>query len=138
MSKSAKLFLFTALVYLGLGLTLHAIAMLDLWLGFNPLAYTSVASTMQTLLIGWLSQATMALIYDRLVESSRLVAVIWACLNVGLLLTIVGQPLLALTGSDLIGGLVAMGGLMQVTGGMMFAYEVRRAIRLRRKGQDSL
>jgi hypothetical protein len=44
----------------------------------------------------------MALLYDRLVESPRLVTVVWACLNVGLVLTIVGQPWLALTGSDLL------------------------------------
>lgn len=129
MSKSAQLFLITALVYLGLGLVLHATAMFDVWLGFNPLAYTSVGSTMQMLLIGWLTQSAMGLLYDRLVKSPRLVAVVWACLNVGLVLTIVGQPVLALTGNDLVGGLVAMGGLMQVTGGVTFAVEVGRAMR---------
>jgi hypothetical protein len=129
MSKSAQLFLVTALVYLGLGLILHAIAMFDVWLGFNPLAYTSVGATMQALLIGWLSQSTMALLYDRLVKSPRLVTMAWACLNVGLVLTIVGQPGLALTGHDLVGGLVAMGGLMQAAGGLIFVVEVARALR---------
>jgi hypothetical protein len=128
-SKSAQLFLVTSLVYLGLGLALHAVAMFDVWLGFNPLSYTSVGATMQTLLIGWLSQAAIALIYERLVPRPRMTAVTWACLNVGLLLTIMGQPALALTGSDLIGGLVAVGGLMQVTGGLLFIYEVIRSLR---------
>ncbi len=129
MSKSVQLFLITALVYLALGLLLHAVGMFDVWLGFNPLAYTSAGSTMQMLLIGWLTQSTMALLYDRFVESPRLVTVVWACLNVGLVLTIVGQPLLALTGSDLVGGLVAMGGLMQLAGGAAFFIEVTRAMR---------
>lgn len=129
MSKSAQLFLVTALVYLGLGLILNAIAMFDVWLGFNPLAYTSVGATMQALLIGWLSQATMALLYDRLVKSPRLVTMAWACLNVGLVLTIVGQPGLALAGRDLVGALVAMGGLMQAAGGLLFVVEVARALR---------
>ena len=130
MSKSVQLFLITALVYLALGLLLHAVGMFDVWLGFNPLAYTSVGSTMQMLLIvGWLTKSTMVLLYDRFVESPRLVTVVWACLNVGLVLTIVGQPLLALTGSDLVGGLVAMGGLMQLAGGAAFFIEVTRAMR---------
>ncbi len=129
MSKAAKLFLVTALIYLGLGLVLHAITMFDVWLGFNPLAYTSVNSTMQMLLVGWLTQSAMGLLYDRLVKSARLVAIVWACLNVGLVLTIVGQPALALTGNDLVGGLVAMGGLMQATGGVTFAIEIVRALR---------
>jgi hypothetical protein len=128
-SKVAKLFLVTALIYLGLGLVLHAITMFDVWLGFNPLAYTSVNSTTQMLLVGWLTQSAMGLLYDRLVKSARLVAIVWACLNVGLVLTIVGQPALALTGNDLVGGLVAMGGLMQATGGVTFAIEIVRALR---------
>jgi hypothetical protein len=132
MSKSAQLFLVTALVYLGLGLILHAIAMFDVWLGFSPLAYTSVGATMQALLIGWLSQSAMALLYDRLVKSPRLVTMAWACLNGGLVLTIAGQPMLALTGHDLVGGLVAMGGLMQAAGGLIFAVEVARAMREQR------
>ncbi len=133
MSRFAQLFLMTALVYLGLGLVLHAVAMFDVWLGFNPLAYTSVGSTMQVLLVGWLSQSVMALLYDRLVKSPRLVAMTWACLNGGLALTIVGQPALALTGSNVVGGLVAMGGLLQAAGGVMFVAEVARTIK---KGGD--
>lgn len=131
MSKTSKLFLVTALVYLGLGLVLHAVAMFDVWLGFNPLAYTSVGSTMQALLIGWLSQLAIGLLYDRLVKSPRMVAVAWACLNVGLVLTIIGQPALAWTGSDLVGGLVAMGGLLQVAGGVTFVVEVIHSMRRR-------
>ncbi len=129
MSKAARLFIITALVYLGLGFVLHAVAMADAWLGFNPLAYTSVGSTMQTLLIGWLSQSVMGLLYDQLVKSPRRVAVTWACLNGGLALTILGQPALALTGNDFIGGLVALGGLLEAGGGITFAVEVLRAIR---------
>jgi hypothetical protein len=128
-SRVAKLFLVTALIYLGLGLVLHAIAMFDVWLGFNPLAYTSVSSTMQVLLVGWLTQSAMGLLYEWLVKSPRLAAIVWACLNVGLVLTTVGQPVLALTGNDLVGGLVAMGGLMQATGGVTFAIEIMRALR---------
>ena len=129
MSRSAQLFLVTALVYLGLGLVTHAVAMFDVWLGFNPLAYTSVGSTTQILLIGWLTQSAMALLYDRLVKAPRMLPIVWACLNVGLVLTVVGQPALALTGNDVVGGLVAVGGLMQVAGGGIFVVEVARGMR---------
>jgi hypothetical protein len=123
-SKYGQLFVATALVHLGLGLVLHAVSMFDVWLGFNPLAYTPIGATTQALLIGWLSQSVMGLLYDRLVDSPRLAAITWASLNVGLALTIVGQPVLALIGGNLIGGLVAMGGLLQVAAGVTFAFEV--------------
>jgi hypothetical protein len=131
-SKAARRFLITALVYLGLGLVLQAIGMFDVWLGFNPLSYTSVGSTLQSLLIGWLSQSVIALLYERLIKSPNLATVTWACLNGGLLLTIFGQPVLALTGSDLAGGLVALGGLMQAAGGAAFAFEVAQTMRVPR------
>jgi hypothetical protein len=128
-SKSAQLFLVTALIYLGLGLVLQAVALFDVWLGFNPLAYTSVGSTIQTLLIGWLTQALMALIHEWLGKPVRRMAVVWSCLNVGLLLSIIGQPVVALTGNDIVGGLLAMGGLLQLAGGLLFAFEATRAAR---------
>ena len=39
----------------------------------------------------------MGLLYDRLVRSPRRAALTWACLNLGLVLTILGQPVLAWT-----------------------------------------
>jgi len=128
-SKAARWFLTTALVYLGLGLALNAAALADVWLGFNPLAYTSVGSTLQALLVGWLSQAVMGLLYDRLIASPRRAAVTWACLNLGLALSILGQPALAWTGAGLLGGLVAVGGLLEFAAGVIFAVEVRQALK---------
>ncbi len=131
MSKAARWFLTTALVYLALGLALNAAALADVWLGFNPLAYTSVGSTLQTLLVGWLSQAVMGLLYDRLVTSPRWASVTWGCLNLGLGLAILGQPVLAWTGADLVGGLVAAGGLLEFAAGIIFAAEVWQALKAR-------
>ncbi len=129
MSKAAGWFLTTALVYLVLGLALNAAALADVWLGFNPLAYTSVGSTLQALLVGWLSQAAMGLLYDRLVTSPRWASLTWACLNLGLALSILGQPVLAWTGAGLVGGLVAVGGLLEFAAGVTFAAEVWRALK---------
>ena len=129
MSKAARWFLTTALVYLGLGLALNAAALADVWLGFNPLAYTSVGSTLQALLVGWLSQAMIGLLYDRLVTSPRRASATWVCLNLGLGLTILGQPALAWTGASLLGGLVAVGGLLEFAAGVIFAVEVWQALK---------
>jgi hypothetical protein len=131
LSKAARWFLATALVYLVLGLALNAAALADVWLGFNPLAYTSVGSTLQALLVGWLSQAVMGLLYDRLVTSPRWAPVTWVCLNLGLGLSILGQPVLAWTGAGLVGGLVAVGGLLEFAAGITFAAEVWRALKNR-------
>ena len=131
MSKAARWFLTTALVYVGLWLALNAAALADVWLGFNPLAYTSVGSTLQALLVGWLSQAVMGLLYDRLVTSPRLASATWVCLNLGLGLTILGQPALAWTGAGLLGGLVAVGGLLEFAAGLIFAVEVWQALKSR-------
>jgi hypothetical protein len=131
LSKAARWFLAIALVYLVLGLALNAAALADVWLGFNPLAYTSVGSTLQALLVGWLSQAVMGLLYDRLVTSPRWAPVTWVCLNLGLGLSILGQPVLAWTGADLVGGLVAVGGLLEFAAGITFAAEVWRALKNR-------
>jgi hypothetical protein len=128
-SRYAQLFLVTALVYLGLGLALQAVALFDVWLGFNPLAYTSVGSTIQTLLIGWLTQSLMALIHEWVGKPLRLMLAVWSCLNLGLALTIIGQPALALTGNDVVGGVVAAGGLLQLAGGLLFAFQATRALR---------
>jgi hypothetical protein len=130
-SKSAHSFLVTSLVYLGLGLAVQAVGLFDLWLGFNPLAFTSLGSTVQILLIGWLTQSLMALIYERVVAATRLATTVWICLNIGLVLAVVGQPVLVLTGNDLVGTLVAVGGLLQMAGGIMFIFEVMRAIKVR-------
>ncbi len=129
MSQAARRFLITALVYLVLGLALNAAALADVWLGFNPLAYTSVGSTLQALLLGWLSQAVMGLLYDRLVTSPRRASATWACLNLGLGLSILGQPVLAWTGVSLVGGLVAAGGLLEFAAGVIFAAEVWQALK---------
>jgi len=105
--------------YLLLGLVLSAAQLTDMWLGFNPLIYTSTSVIVQVLLVGWLSQAVIGLLYGGTVSPPRAATAAWGCLNLGLVAAIVGQPLLALTGSDLAGGLLAAGGLLQLAGGIL-------------------
>jgi hypothetical protein len=105
--------------YLLLGLVLSAAQQADMWLGFNPLIYTSTSVIVQVLLVGWLSQAVIGLLYGGTVASPRVATAAWGCFNLGLVAAIVGQPLLALTGSELAGGLLAAGGLLQLAGGVL-------------------
>ncbi len=124
-------FFSAALIYLVLGLLAQAVSAFDVWLGFNPLAYTAVAATQQLLLLGWLTQLGLALAYDRWLsppdKSARLVFILF---NIGLPLVIVGQPGLALFGGPWLGVVTVVGGLLQVWAGLEF---VRQAWRTTRK-----
>ena len=102
MLSSAKRFFIASLIYFGLGLLAQAAAVFDVWLGFNPLAYTTITATQQLLLLGWLTQVALALIYDRwLVNAGRQSALaVLILFNLGLPLTIIGQPGLAVQPVD--------------------------------------
>jgi hypothetical protein len=121
MAPLARKFFVAALVYLLLGLLAQAITVFDAWLGFNPLAYTAIAATQQTLLLGWLTQLGLALVYDRWPapppQSARTVLILF---NIGLPLVIVGQPGLALFGGSWLGAVAAVGGLLQFIAGLLF------------------
>ena len=136
MASIAKRFFIASLIYFILGLMAQAIAVFDLWLGFNPLAYTTVTATEQLLLVGWLSQLALALIYDRWLapatlgpspataSGSKSGLVVFVLFNLGLPLVIIGQPGLALFGGPWVGALAAVGGLMQLFAGMILLGEV--------------
>ena len=136
MASIAKKFFVASLIYFILGLIAQAVIVFDLWLGFNPLAYTTATATQQILLVGWLSQLGLALIYDRWLvpaQSRSLLTVdsnlrprlaVFALFNIGLPLIIIGQPGLALFGGPWLGALAAIGGLMQLFAGMLLLVEV--------------
>jgi len=118
-----KKFLIASAVYLLLGLTAQAAITVDVWLGFNPLAYSAATATRQILLVGWLTQAVLALIYDRWLaavpqNSGQLLFVL---LNVGLPLVVIGQPGVAIFGGPWIGAAAALGGVLQLAAGIIFA-----------------
>jgi hypothetical protein len=125
----SRLFLLSALAYLLLGLLLQAAQLTDLWLGLNPLAYTATNIVLQVLLVGWLTQAAIGLTYRVVITRPRAGAVAWACLNLGLIAALVGQPLLVLTGGGPTGALVMAAGLLQVAGGTAFAVDLLAALR---------
>lgn len=116
-------FLIASAVYFLLGLAAQAAITVDVWLGVNPLAYSAATATRQILLVGWLTQAVLALIYDRWLtavpqKSGQLVFVL---LNVGLPLVVIGQPGVVIFGGPWIGAAAALGALLQLAAGIIFA-----------------
>jgi len=128
MSSIAKKFFIASLIYLILGLLTQVVVVFDVWLGFNPLAFTTVNTTLQILLIGWLTQLGLALTYDRwlLTENSASTCgtAIFLLLNSGLLLVITGQPGIAMWGGNWIGAFAAFGSVLQLVAGFLFLWEV--------------
>jgi hypothetical protein len=141
MPPVAKKFLVASLIYFILGLFAQTAAVFDVWLGFNPLPYTAVVATERILLLGWLTQLGLALIYaccsppaHSNPESATGIPpatqgmVVFVLFNLGLPLTIIGQPGLAIFGGQWLGALAACGGLLQLFAGLLFVHNVWRAI----------
>ena len=137
MSPISRKFLFASLIYFGLGLLAQAVNVFDVWLGFNPLAYTAVTATMQLLLVGWLTQLGLALVYDRRLRPApqpedslgeppqeKWPMVIFSLFNLGLPLAILGQPGLLIFGGKWLGAVAAFGAVLQLFAGLLFIYHV--------------
>lgn len=120
-----------------LGLLAQAVAIFDVWLGFNPLAYTAVSAVTQIFLVGWLTQFGLALIYELWlvpaakketappdVSGANSGIIVFALFNLGLPLALVGQPGLAILGWNWLGAVAALGGICQVLAGLFFIREV--------------
>lgn len=122
-------FLVAALVYLLLGLMVQTVHMADLTLGLSPLNHTTTSLVLQLLLVGWLTQAVVGMLYGGVIKSPRASTAVWWCLNLGLVAAIVGQPLLVLTGNRVGGALLLGGGLLQMAGGAAFAADVAATLR---------
>lgn len=129
MSSTAKKFFIASLIYFVFGLLAQAITVFDTWLGFNPLAYTTITTTEQIFLIGWLSQVALALVYDRWLPLAQFGATVFVLLNVGLPLTLIGQPGVALWGGNWVGIVAVLGSLLQLVAGTIFIWDVWGCLR---------
>ncbi len=135
MSPIAKKFFIASLVYFILGLLAQTVAVFDVWLGFNPLAYTTATAAGQILFVGWLTQLALALVYDRWLspvgQGVTLGMVVFVLFNLGLPLVIVGQPGVIVLGGYWLGGLAALGALFKLFAGLIFLQETRNFFRAR-------
>jgi hypothetical protein len=133
MSAIVKKFLGAALLYFILGLLVQTVTVFDIWLGFNPLTYTTATAAGQILLVGWLTQLALALVYDRWLSSGeqgdRAGLVIFVLFNLGLPLVIIGQPGLVILGDNWMGAIAAFGALLQLVAGAIFLQQMWRFLR---------
>lgn len=137
----ARRFLFVSLLYLVLGLLAQLVTIFDVWLGFNPLAYTAIGATSQIFILGWLTQVGLALVYDRWLESQKaqLVSlsplapsnIVFILFNLGFPLVLLGQPGMILWGGAWLGILAVLGGVLQLLAGLIFAGQVWSALKKR-------
>ncbi len=135
MLSIARWFLSASLIYLLLGLLAQLVTIFDVWLGFNPLAYTAIGATSQIFILGWLTQLGLALIYERWLTSAKTAAeqsgarpkspaAVFALFNLGLPLAILGQPGMILWGGAWLGTLAVLGGVLQLLAGLVLVGQV--------------
>jgi len=93
-----------------------------------------MTSTVNKFLTAAIIYFFLALVYRHWMPRPRYGQWVFILFNLGLPLAIIGQPALALLGFNWLGGLVALGGLLQLVAGSFFAWEV--AGLLRRGGDD--
>lgn len=117
-------FVVSAVVYLVLGLAAQVVHGTDIWLGVSPLVYTPVETVRQMLFVGWLTQVSVAWLYGSVIKTPRAATAVWWCLNLGLIATLVGQPLLVLTGARLGGMMLVSGGVVQLAGAIVLLAEL--------------
>lgn len=141
MAFISRKFFVASLIYLLLGLLAQAVGVVDAWLGFNPLAYTTITATQQFLLLGWLTQLGLAFVYERLERTPaaaltsskfpnrKMAMTVFILFNVGLVLVIIGQPGLALFGGSWLGAMAALGGLLQLSAGILFTYQTWQTLK---------
>lgn len=138
MLSIVRWFFMASLIYLLLGLLAQLVTIFDVWLGFNPLAYTAMAATTQIFLLGWLSQLGLALIYAHGLESkqpqsapplTRSPHLVFILFNLGFPLVLLGQPGMVLWGGDWLGLLAVLGGVLQLLAGLIFAGQVWPALK---------
>jgi ribulose kinase len=95
-----------------------------------------VSATMQLLLLGWLTQLGLALVYncwlmpvrEQIISGgstrrSGLPMIVFVLFNIGLPLVIVAQPGLIMLGGNWLGAVAAFGALLQLFAGLAFVYD---------------
>lgn len=128
MPPLTRLFIKTALVYfvtaLLIGLILAANALFTLPLvvaALNPIYF-------HLFMVGWITQLIIGVAYwmfpkftrEQPRGSGRLARITYFCLNVGLWLRLIGEPMLSLQTGKLWGWLVALSALLQWLAGLTF------------------
>ncbi|MEM7347797.1 MAG: hypothetical protein AAF485_26485, partial [Chloroflexota bacterium] len=105
----------------------QTVVVFNVWLGFNPLAYTAISGTEQLLLLGWLTQLGLALLYNQWVPDHKVTTpAAFTLFNLGLPAALLGQPGIIRFGGEWLGILAASGALLQLIAGVLVSIDVWR------------
>lgn len=116
------------LVYLALALMLGVLVAAQPLFQFSSFIAALRPLMLHLLIVGWISQLIIGVAYWMFPKQSkelprgsvRLGWIVFICLNAGLILRSLGEPLLAMQPGSLAGALLAASAVLQVTAGWLF------------------
>lgn len=141
MPTTTRIFVKTSIVYLGLGAVLGALMLIQRWVPLGPAISHFKISHVQFLIVGWLTQFILGVAWwlfppleiglrrDALGPvrrgqaqrgSERLFWVTFVCLNLGVVLRAVFDPLYSVTQSSSLGLLSSVSGLFLLAAALAF------------------
>jgi hypothetical protein len=156
MPATSRAFVKASIVYLGLGAALGALLLINRWLPLGPAIAGLKTSHVQFLVAGWLTQLILGVGWwlfpplaiglrpgnpkpQRRGQAQRgsepLFWVTFACLNVGILLRAICEPLYNLTRSELYGFLTGISGLFLLAAAVAFVANVWGRVRALGRGR---
>lgn len=140
MGPTTRLFIKTSLLCFALGVVLGGVALIHLALAGRALPYPVTVAHLHLLLVGWFTNLIFGVAYwlfPRL-KGSRTPerAALWTygLLNGGLALRMLGEPLHTLEPAPWLAGALALSGLLQIAGALLFVGQIWRRVTGSRTG----
>jgi hypothetical protein len=140
MPPLVRLYIRTAFVYFVAGFLLFALMALDGWLHIGRWFQVVYITQLHLLVVGWITQLSIGVAYwmfprflkeanPRARGSDALAWAVYLCLNAGLALRLVAEPLHLMKGWSWLAALVALSGLLQAAAAVGFGLLIWARIR---------
>ncbi len=140
MPPLARTFIKASFFYFVAAFLLGALMMLEQWLGFSRWLRTVYLSQLHLLMVGWISQLALGVAYwilprflkeqnPRPRGSDTLTWLVFICLNAGLILRFLVEPLYLLGPKSWLAALLALSGVLQALAALGFGWLVWGRIR---------
>jgi hypothetical protein len=160
MPATSRAFVKASILYLGLGAVLGALFLVNRWLPFAPKLLLLRGSHVQALIVGWLTQLILGVAWwlfpplkiglrqptrpgtssparrgQRQRGSEPLFWATFACLNLGVLLRVVFEPLHSWTQVDIYNSLAGLSGPFLVAAALAFVANMWQRVRALGRGK---
>jgi hypothetical protein len=149
---TSRAFVKASILYLGLGAVLGALFLINRWLPFAPKLMLLRGSHVQALVVGWLTQLILGIAWwlfpplridaggpgrrgQRQRGSEHLFWATFACLNLGVLLRMISEPLHSLTKLGIYDSLAGLSGLFLVAAAVAFVANMWQRVRALGRGK---